>query len=217
MEGEHVSALFLLVNSVHQKRRWRALKTVSLGVVTFAIATLAVLLMACSADNEAKSNMPEASELCCHGNWEVLEFDSESGPEEGRCIDWQEPQFHEAHACWNRLYRNNSVRPGEPERLTVTVSVMQNSADASDWLPSFWPGTKRNDPKYAEIEDPLVGEAARAWDLTTDDLGFIGTEAAFYRDNLAVVVFANGGTAEQRQIMFESVDEAVVDRIVGYR
>ena len=182
--------------------------------VASAVITAAVLLTACST-NEAKSYVPKASDLCCHGNWEILALGEDK--EEGACVAWQEALFPDPRACWNRLYVNTKVRRGEPEDLQVLLAVLESEAKAQRWLSSYTPSGGYDPSEYTEMFDPIVGDGARVWEFSSTDPLSWGTEAAFYRDNLAVVLFAGKGTAEQREIMLESVDEAILDRIIGYK
>ena len=181
-----------------------------------AVAVLIVgvaLLAACSTGNEAKSFMPEASELCCHSNWKILSIGQER--EEGACPTWFEEEFGKPQACWLRLYYNEKIRPGEPTDLTVHVAIMTSEPAAQLWLSSYAPTGGFDPSEYGPMRSPLVGDGARAWDYSSE-YGR-GTEAAFYRENVSVIVWVDEGTAEERQIMVESVDEAILDRLFGYR
>lgn len=183
------------------------------SVIAFGAAALAVLALACSS-NEAKSFMPKASELCCHSNWDLL--GSGEDAQEGECADWHKALFPGHRSCWNRLYVNTKIRPGEPDDIQILLAVLESSEQAEQWLPGYEQSGGWDPADYSEEFDPLIGDGARAWDYSSGDPPATGTEAAFYQGNLAVVVFVGEGSSEQRRVMLESVDQALVDRIYGY-
>ena len=131
-----------------------------------------------------------------------------------------EERFQSAESCWYRFYFNNRVRPGEPRDLYVWVAVMETEADVSNWLSGYEPHMSGMDYEALPFA-PLVGEDARTWSIREDGVFIVprlrGSVAAFRQDNLAVVVYAMEGSADERNVMFESVDEALLDRIIGYR
>jgi hypothetical protein len=97
----------------------------------------------------------------------------------------------------------------------VIVGVLNKDLAGGDWLASYEP-SGGFDPTDYEAEASLnIGDGgARAWNFALED--FWGTEAAFYRRNIAVVVWADKGTDDEREIILNSVDEAVTDHIYGY-
>ena len=153
--------------------------------------------------------MPEARELGGQGNWEVQSADGKA--DEGSCGHLR--QFDSSKSCWFRTFANVRIRPGEPDLLEVWVVVMPDDNATGRWLAMFSPL-----PNILEWEPAtpfLIGQNARMWNLRRSQ--FPRTQIAFTRDSIAVVISARQGSPEQVEGMFESIEEALLDRVIGFR
>lgn len=180
--------------------------------LVLAIGALVLLMTACSS-NEAKGYVPEASELCCHGNWRVADRGGEEGKEEGDCRESDMEEFFPrgAEACYYRIYYNSKIRFGEPEDLTVHVALMETTGDAEEWLAGYSPSASDRELfNITETDAPYVGDEAKAWEYEGEN--WVSTEVVFRRENLGIVAWADDGFREDRDILVESVDEAILDR-----
>jgi len=175
------------------------------ALVTMAVLGTVVLSTSACSSNEAKSYVPGASELCCHGNWKV------TLPEEDRaCRRVNRDLLQPAEDCWERSYYNVKIRPGEPDRVDVVLGVMSTEEEAEKWLSRYSP--PGSNIQQRESPPPNVGWEAKAWEYP--DLS--GIEVAFRRDNVVVLVYVWSGSPEDRRVMVESVDEAVLDRFLEW-
>jgi len=176
------------------------------GLVAMAILGAVALSASACSSNEAKSYVPEASDLCCHGNWKVT-----LAEEDRACRRVNRDLLRPVQDCWERSYYNVKIRPGEPDRLDVVLGVTGTGEDAEKWLVRYSPPADPN-IQQRETSPPNVGWQAKAWEYP--DLS--GIEVAFRRDNVVVLVYVWSGSPEGRRVMVESVDEAVLDRFLGW-
>ena len=127
---------------------------------------------------------------------------------------------------WKRLNANKLLTPHfEKWRYELELSIRSSAIQsiitesggekgfqAAKWLAAFTPLPPGLD--YEETEALVVGQNSRMWHYREQ---ILITEIAFTRERLAIVVSALHGTREQHGVMFGSIDEALLDRIIGFR
>lgn len=183
------------------------------------ILVFAALVVSCSG-SDVEEYVPSPNELCCHGNWELDpgSFDDD-GDERNECAPKLLETLGDSTVCYRRDYYNVRVRPGETQSLGVSVAVLRDEAAAITWLTAYFPHETLV-PYFdvSRVDDLPVGDdGGKTWEfISTTQSDYAGLYVAFHRDNWVAVVTAADGSLADRQIMIESVDEAIIDRLVGY-
>ena len=90
---------------------------------------------------------------------------------------------------------------------------METLGEAEKWLSDYSPSAElREDFEFEETSPPDVFDEAKAWQYWSDTT--LGALVVFQRENVVVTVYVEEGSREQREIMVESVYQAVLDRFL---